>query len=197
MRLTTRKDVLLDALVLALVSYASALSLAKMYAKKHNYTVRANQEFFALGLSNFGSSFFSCFPATASLSRASVMGTLARTQISSVISCTILLLVLLFLAPVLTTLPKCVVAVIIICAQKSLLMQCLEFTKAWKISRYEGVSTLQWPIGHLCFPGVFHLQFIHSICSGAKCSNSSKQQRTRLIIFSSLSPLSLYGSLLF
>ena len=151
MRLTTRKDVLLDALILSLVSYASALSLAKMYAKKHNYTVRANQEFFALGLSNLGSSFFSCFPATASLSRASVMGTLAKTQVSSLVSCTILLLVLLFFSPVLTTLPKCVVACIIICAQKSLLMQCLEFTKAWKISRYEGVSVFARSVLHLMF----------------------------------------------
>lgn len=140
MRLTTRKDVLVDAFILSLISYASALSLSKMYAKKHNYTIRANQEFFALGLSNLGSSFFSCFPATASLSRASVMGTLAKTQISSLISCVIVLSVLLFLAPILTTLPKCVVAVIIICAQKSLLVQCMEFPKAWKISRYEGVS---------------------------------------------------------
>lgn len=138
--LATRRDVILDAFILSLISYASALSLSKMYAKKHNYTVRANQEFFALGLSNFTSSFFSCFPATASLSRASVMGTLAKTQISSLISCSILLLILLFLAPVLTCLPKCVVAVIIICAQKSLLVQCMEFPKAWNISRYEGVS---------------------------------------------------------
>jgi hypothetical protein len=33
--------------------------------------------------------------------------------------------------------------VIIICAQKSLLAQCEEFPKAWKLSRYEGVSELR------------------------------------------------------
>jgi MFS superfamily sulfate permease-like transporter len=64
------------------------------------------QEFFALGVANFGSSFFHCFPATASLSRASVMGELSKTQLSSLISCSILLQILLFLAPVLTDLPK-------------------------------------------------------------------------------------------
>lgn len=69
MRLISRKDILVDSFILSLISYASALSLSKMYAKKHNYTIRANQEFFALGISNFASSFFACFPATASLSR--------------------------------------------------------------------------------------------------------------------------------
>ena len=100
------RDVVQDAFVLSMISYAAALSLSKIYAKKHHYTVRANQEFFALGVSNFASSFFFCFPATASLSRASVMGELSRTQLSSLISCSILLQILLFLAPILTDLPK-------------------------------------------------------------------------------------------
>lgn len=36
-------DVLQDAFVLSMVSYAASLSLSKIYAKKHHYTVRANQ----------------------------------------------------------------------------------------------------------------------------------------------------------
>lgn len=52
------------------------------------------------------SSFFSCFPATASLSRTATMGKHAKSQLSSIISCCVLLLVLLYLAPTLKECPK-------------------------------------------------------------------------------------------
>ena len=41
--------------------------------------------------------------------------------------------------------------IIIICAQKSLLLQCLEFPKAWKISRYEGLIWLVTFSTVVCF----------------------------------------------
>lgn len=63
--------ILSDSLIIAVVSFAVALSLGKTFAKKHGYSVRANQEFAALGTANIVSSFFLCFPATASLSRTS------------------------------------------------------------------------------------------------------------------------------
>lgn len=37
------RDVIQDAFILSMISYAAALSLSKIYAKKHHYTVRANQ----------------------------------------------------------------------------------------------------------------------------------------------------------
>lgn len=47
--------ILKDSLIIAVVSFAVALSLGKTFAKKHGYLVRANQEFAALGACEFQS----------------------------------------------------------------------------------------------------------------------------------------------
>ncbi|XP_076357452.1 prestin-like isoform X6 [Tachypleus tridentatus] len=61
-----------DAIAIAIVSYAVALSLAKIFAKRNKYTIDPNQELIALGTANTVSSCFSCFPCAASLSRSLV-----------------------------------------------------------------------------------------------------------------------------
>lgn len=45
-------SLLKDAVIIAIVSFAICISLAKTYAKKMNYTVDPNQELSAYGLSN-------------------------------------------------------------------------------------------------------------------------------------------------
>jgi len=40
--------VALDSLVIAIVSYAGSISLAKIFAEKHNYPVDPNQELYAM-----------------------------------------------------------------------------------------------------------------------------------------------------
>ena len=137
---TLKSGMLLDAVVLAVVCFAIALSLGKIFAKKHGYAVQANQEFLSQGAANTFASFFSCFPATASLSRTAVMGEYAKSHVASLVSCVILLFVLLFFAPALSNLPKSAVAVIIIVAQKTLVMQVRDFRDSWLISRWEGMT---------------------------------------------------------
>uniref|UniRef100_A0A8C8RNK8 Sulfate transporter n=1 Tax=Pelusios castaneus TaxID=367368 RepID=A0A8C8RNK8_9SAUR len=50
-----------DAVPLAIVGFAFTISLSEMFAKKYAYTVRANQEMFAIGFCNIIPSFFHCF----------------------------------------------------------------------------------------------------------------------------------------
>ncbi|PAV68658.1 hypothetical protein WR25_18731 [Diploscapter pachys] len=70
-----------DALGIAIIVVAIHISLAKMFAKKLSYEVEAGQELFALGISTVGSSFFSVYPAAASLGRTIVnVETGTRTQ---------------------------------------------------------------------------------------------------------------------
>lgn len=130
---------LVDAATLAVMCFAMAFSVGKIYAKKHAYKVSANQELLALGSANTFASFFSCFPATASLSRCAIMGEYARSQLSSIVSCLVLVLVLLFAAPALSQLPKSVVAVTIIVAQKNLVMQVTDCKKSFQSSVWEGM----------------------------------------------------------
>lgn len=58
-----------DAFAMAIVSYATTLSLGKIFASKKGYTFSANQEGLALGAAHLVSSCFACFPGSAALAR--------------------------------------------------------------------------------------------------------------------------------
>lgn len=132
-----------DALPLAIVSFASSISIAKIYAEKHNYVIDCNQELIALGTANIFGTFFSCIPATASLSRSNVQNESGgKTQLVSLVNCVGLLIVLLFLAPILQGLPSCILAAITIVSLKGLLIQIKDLRRYWKISIVDGMIWL-------------------------------------------------------
>uniref|UniRef100_A0A8B9QJB0 Sulfate transporter n=1 Tax=Apteryx owenii TaxID=8824 RepID=A0A8B9QJB0_APTOW len=88
--------VAVDALPLAIVSFAFTVSLSEMCAKKYAYTIRANQEMFAVGFCNIIPSFFHSFATSAALAKTLVKtSTGCQTQVSGVISAMVVLLVLL------------------------------------------------------------------------------------------------------
>jgi solute carrier family 26 protein len=81
--------------------------MAFIFAQKLNYEVDPNQELLAQGMGNVFGSFFSCMPVTASLSRSTIQQVVGgKTQIASVVSCTLLLFVLLWIGPFFEPLPK-------------------------------------------------------------------------------------------
>ncbi|KAF3838884.1 hypothetical protein F7725_010652 [Dissostichus mawsoni] len=91
-------NVAVDAFSIAIVGFAITVSLSEMFAKKHGYTVDANQEMYAIGFCNILPSFFRCFTTSAALTKTLVKeSTGCQTQISGIISALVLLLVLLFL----------------------------------------------------------------------------------------------------
>ncbi|GAB1297373.1 Pendrin [Apodemus speciosus] len=65
-------DMLAASFSIAVVAYAIAVSVGKVYATKYDYVIDGNQEFIAFGISNVFSGFFSCFVATTALSRTAV-----------------------------------------------------------------------------------------------------------------------------
>ena len=130
-----------DCVAIAIVSFTVCASLGKIYAKEHKYKVIPNQELIAMGSANIFSSFFFCFPCSSSLSRSAVQSIAGgRTHIASLVSCLLILIVLLFLAPLLYHLPKCILAVVTLVALKSLMMQTREIFTYWKMSRLEAVT---------------------------------------------------------
>ena len=50
--------VAVDAIAIAIIGFAITVSLSEMFAKKHGYTVKANQEMYAIGFCNIIPSFF-------------------------------------------------------------------------------------------------------------------------------------------
>jgi len=96
----------MDTLPIAVVAYAVSLSMGKIFAQKHRYIVDSNQELLAQGLANVGGSFFSALPISASLSRSLIQESVGgKTQIASIVSCFLLLMVLLFIGPFFEPLP--------------------------------------------------------------------------------------------
>ncbi|XP_072368241.1 sulfate transporter [Scyliorhinus torazame] len=131
-----------DALPISIIGFAITVSLSEMFAKKHGYTVRANQEMFAIGTCNIIPAFFHCFTTSAALAKTLVKeSTGCRTQFSSIVTALVLLLVLLVIAPLFYSLQKCVLGVITIVNLRGALRKFLELPKMWKVSK---VDTVIW-----------------------------------------------------
>ncbi|XP_060791043.1 sulfate anion transporter 1 [Neoarius graeffei] len=132
--------VAIDAIPLAVISFAFTVSLSEMFAKKNGYTVRPNQEMLAIGFCNIIPSFFHCFTTSAALAKTMVKdSTGCQTQLSSVVSAFIVLFVLLFLAPFFYSLQKCVLACIIIVSLKGALRKFRDFPRLWRLSKIDAV----------------------------------------------------------
>nr|CAH7731257.1 unnamed protein product [Callosobruchus chinensis] len=133
-------SIFLDSFIITMVSYSITMSMALIFARKLTYEIDPNQELLALGLSNTVGSCFSCLPVTASLSRSMIQESVGGvTQIASVISCSILLVILLWIGPVFQNLPRCILASIIVVALKGMLLQFKLLKKYWQLSRWDGI----------------------------------------------------------
>ncbi|XP_072511287.1 solute carrier family 26 member 10-like isoform X3 [Notamacropus eugenii] len=136
--LSTLPLVLAYSLPIALVTFAVSVSLASIYADKHNYTINPNQELLAHGVSNLVSSLFSCFPNSASLATTSLLVDAGgHTQLAGLFSCAVVLSVLLWLGPLFYYLPKAVLACINISSMRQMFFQMQELPHLWHISKMD------------------------------------------------------------
>ncbi|XP_005523847.1 PREDICTED: sulfate transporter [Pseudopodoces humilis] len=137
-------SVALDAIPVAIIGFAITVSLSEMFAKKHGYSVRANQEMYAIGFCNIIPSFFHCFTTSAALAKTLVKeSTGCRTQMSGMVTSLVILLVLLVIAPLFYSLQKCVLAVITIVNLRGALRKFRDLPKMWHLSR---VDTVIWGV---------------------------------------------------
>lgn len=130
--------VAVDAFSIAIVGFAITVSLSEMFAKKHGYTVDANQEMYAIGFCNILPSFFRCFTTSAALTKTLVKeSTGCQTQISGLVTALVLLLVLLVIAPLFYSLQKCVLAVIILVNLRGALRKFTDVPRMWRVNRVD------------------------------------------------------------
>lgn len=133
-------QVFVDSIPIAMVSYTVAISMAIIFAQKMNYEVNPNQELLAVGAGNVFGSFFSCMPISASLSRSIIQANVGgKTQVTALISCGLLAIVLLWVGPFFEPLPRCVLAGIIVVSLKGMLTQVKQFFTFWKLSRLDAL----------------------------------------------------------
>ncbi|MDH5539842.1 MAG: SulP family inorganic anion transporter, partial [Rhizobacter sp.] len=126
------------ALVIALVGFMEAISIAKAMAAKTRAAIDPNQELIGQGLANLSASVSQSFPVSGSFSRSAVnISAGAVSGLSSVFSAGIVLLTLLFLTPLLFHLPQSVLAGVIMMAVIGLI-NFKALLHAWQIHRHDG-----------------------------------------------------------
>ncbi|XP_059842774.1 chloride anion exchanger-like [Hypanus sabinus] len=127
-----------DAFSVAIVGFAVAFSVAKVYSIKHDYTIDGNQELVAFGISNMFCGAFRGFAASTALSRTAVQeSTGGKTQVAGLLSALVVMIVTLAIGFLLAPLPKSVLGAIVIINLKGMLMQFREIGVLWKKDKYD------------------------------------------------------------
>ena len=121
---------------LLLIGFSQTTGDARDFAAKHRYQIDINQESVAQGMCNVGSGLFQGIPVSTSLSASSLADQSgAKTQMASLTTGIIVVLTMLFLAPVFADLPKAVLAAIIIEAVVMGMINVPEMKRMWRVSR--------------------------------------------------------------
>uniref|UniRef100_A0A8I3W240 Solute carrier family 26 member 6 n=1 Tax=Callithrix jacchus TaxID=9483 RepID=A0A8I3W240_CALJA len=121
-----------SAFTIALVGFAIAISLGKIFALRHSYRVDSNQELVALGLSNLIGGIFRCFPVSCSMSRSLVQeSTGGNSQVAGAVSSFFILLIIVKLGNSSMTF----LAAIVIVNLKGMLRQLSDICSLWKANR--------------------------------------------------------------
>ncbi|MEE6513581.1 hypothetical protein FKM82_021310 [Ascaphus truei] len=133
-------EMISSAFSIGIVAYALAVSVGKVYATKHSYSINGNQEFIAFGVSNMFGGLFSCFCATTALSRTAVQeSTGGKTQIAGIISAFVVLIAIVALGKLLEPLQKAVLAGIVIANLKGMFWQLFDISRLWKQNKWDSV----------------------------------------------------------
>ncbi|MEW6416343.1 MAG: SulP family inorganic anion transporter [Pseudomonadota bacterium] len=139
------------ALVIALVGFMEAISIAKAMAARTKQRLDPNQELIGQGLGNLAGSVSMSYPTSGSFSRSAVnMNMGATSGLSAVFTALIVLVTLLFLTPLLYHLPQAVLAAIIIMAVGGLVN--IEGVRhAWRAHKHDGIAAIVTFVATLFF----------------------------------------------
>lgn len=135
-------SLLSGALVIALVGFMEAVSMAKAMAAKTKDKINPNQELIGQGLGNIVGSFSQAYPSSGSFSRSAVnLNAGAKTGMSSVFAGLFVVLTLLFLTPLLYHLPQAVLAAVIMMAVTGLI-NFKAIKHAWQTHTHDGIAAI-------------------------------------------------------
>lgn len=139
------------ALIIALIGFMEAISIAKSMATRTKQRINPDQELIGQGLANIIGSFFQSFPVSGSFSRSAVnLAAGAVSGLSSVIAGIIVLITLLLFTPLLYHLPQAALAAIIMFAVVNL-VNFRAIIHAWQAHRHDGAAAIVTFIATLSF----------------------------------------------
>ena len=140
------------AVALVLIGFSQTAGDARAFATKHRYQVDLNQETVAQGVANAGAGLLQGMPVSTSLSASSLNDHAgAKTGLASLTSGVIVLLTLLFLAPLFSDLPKPVLAALIIEAVVMGMMDVPELRRLARVQRFDFLLASAAILGTLAF----------------------------------------------
>ncbi|MGW4928728.1 SulP family inorganic anion transporter [Agromyces sp. NPDC004153] len=123
------------AIAIAIMAFLESAAVARGIRKPGEPQVDSNQELLATGAANTVGSFFQVLPAAGGFSQSAVnQGAGARTQLASIVTVVLAVLVALFLAPVLSLLPQATLAALVFVAVVGL-VDIASLVRFWRISR--------------------------------------------------------------
>lgn len=130
------------ALVIALVAFTEAATIAKRIATETRQRLDINQELLGQGLAKCVGSFFQSMPVSGGFTRTAVnFYAGAKTGFSSIVAGLVVMMVLLWLTPLFYYLPYATLAVVIMIGVFGLL-DFKEMRRVWEVSRNEGMVVL-------------------------------------------------------
>ncbi|KMY67465.1 DNA repair protein [Desulfocarbo indianensis] len=139
------------AVIISLLGFMEAISIAKAMAGKTGQRLDPNQELIGQGLANIIGCLGKSYPVSGSFSRSAVnLQAGARTGLSSVVTSLMVVIVLLFFTPLLYHLPQAVLAAVIMMAVVGLI-NVSGFVHAWKAQWYDGAISIITFVATLAF----------------------------------------------
>jgi sulfate permease, SulP family len=147
-----------------LLAYIEGISAARTFAAKHGYALDARQELLGIGAANLATALGHGYPVAGGLSQSAVNDKAgARTPLALVFASITLALCLLFLTGLLESLPKAVLAAVVLTAIYGLL-DFPAMLRMWRISRIDFYAAA------IALIGVLLLGILHGILLAALAS---------------------------
>jgi len=147
----TMRNLLPSAVVVSLVGFMEAISIAKAMAVRTKDRLDPNQELIGQGLANIVGSMSQSYPVSGSFARSAVnLSAGAKTGISSLVTTVVVLATLLFLTPLLYHLPQAVLAAVVIMAVIGLVNP-RAIVQVWRANRHDCVAAVVTFVSTLVF----------------------------------------------
>jgi high affinity sulfate transporter 1 len=149
------ETVVLAAIGLVLIGFSQTAGDSRAFAARHRYRIDIDQESVAQGMANVGAGVFQGMPVSTSLSASSLNDRSgARSGVASLVTGVIVLLTLIFLAPLFSDLPTAVLGALIIEAVVGGMMDVPEMRRLARVQRFDFWIACAALAGALVF-GVF------------------------------------------
>ena len=150
-------DLWIGALGIALISFTESAAAARTFAHHKDPQVRANQELLALGAANLASGFLQGMPAGGGTSQTAVNeDSGAKSQIAALTTAGVVLITLLFLAPMVSLMPAATLGALVLVAAIGL----MDFTEFRTLRRLPG-DEYWWAV--IAFAGVAFIGTLEGI----------------------------------